>query len=442
MPFTNIKFIAICLHCLDMRDFHSELRDTPFLDLQRSRSCFIPMGRGQGHHQGDSLNAEMTGIWSARQSDSLLDGSGYRSPKRAHLAKTVIERLQEHGYDILTCIGVANGMGTWAVQGGMRDVWLREEPDRMKQFNLPGKMTFAEWLSQIRNSNKFYAHVFLRETHRPWAQEEEVYGLLGSGSKLRRWYRKLAKLPTNWPYDAYCARRAALECPDEFAALRRRGLARADSLIAEIFDATKDIEGLVYLIYSNHGEVFDHFRYNQAYQSSIVDGLKMIEGTSHGNYPYEVLYANMQMWIIPGLPPRTMQGIGRSIDIAPTILDLADAGTTKLDGESMLAYFKRGAFPDRIRFAESPIAFGCLSMVREDGLKLVAIGGDASRHDTVFAQRGFGSHRLAAFDLKADPYEYVNVIDTPQGRELLKWAITTHRDLKRDSGDLVRTNRD
>ena len=28
-----MSFIAICLHCLDMRDFHSHMRDTPFLDV-------------------------------------------------------------------------------------------------------------------------------------------------------------------------------------------------------------------------------------------------------------------------------------------------------------------------------------------------------------------------------------------------------------------------
>ena len=35
-----MNFIAICLHCLDMRDFHSNLRDTPFLDKLRKKSIF------------------------------------------------------------------------------------------------------------------------------------------------------------------------------------------------------------------------------------------------------------------------------------------------------------------------------------------------------------------------------------------------------------------
>ena len=75
----------------------------------------------------------------------------------------------------------------------------------------------------------------------------------------------------------------------------------------------------------------------------------MIRGTSHGLYPYEVLYATMQVWVIPEHPPRVMHGIGRSIDIAPTILDLADVDRSGLDGESMLGHFGSGRFPDRDR---------------------------------------------------------------------------------------------
>jgi hypothetical protein len=54
-----MNFIAICLHCLDMRDFHSELRETPFLDRLRGESVFVPMGRAQGRR---FANAELTGV--------------------------------------------------------------------------------------------------------------------------------------------------------------------------------------------------------------------------------------------------------------------------------------------------------------------------------------------------------------------------------------------
>jgi hypothetical protein len=427
-----MNFIAICLHCLDMRDFHSDLRHTPFLDSLRFKSFFIPMGRAQGHHQGDSLNAEMTGVWTARQSDSVLDRSGYHVPQKSHLPRTVIEYLSEGGYDIFTGIAFAHGIGTWAVQGGMRNVWLKDAPERLNQFNLPKKMDLKEWLDRILKAKKFYAHIFLRETHRPWAQEKELYALLGLRSNVWRWFRKISHKSNYWPYDAHCARIAAIEKPDEFAALRRNGLALADRKIAEIFNATKHIANTTYIIYSNHGEVFDHFRYNQPYRYSTVNGLKMIEGTSHGNYPYEVVYANMQMWIIPGHSPRTVGGIGRLIDYTPTILDLAGIEATALDGESMLSDFSDGVFPDRDRYAESPISDGCLSMVRKDGYKLIAAAASA-KEDKAFALRGFENHNLAVFDLKADPYEYVNLIHTPQGQEVLGWAINRHKELKKAS---------
>lgn len=427
-----MNFIAICLHCLDMRDFHSNLRDTPFLDTLRSRSIFIPMGRGQGHHVADSLVPELTGKWTARCSNSRLDQNGYHSPDKFQLPETAIESMRKAGYEIIPRIAfnARSGSGTYSVQGGMQKFWLKGEPHRLEQFAAEGIPGRKEWLQKIQNSKKFYAHIFLRETHRPWSQEKRLYGLLGLRSTVRRMIRKRRGLPCSWPHDAYCARRAALEKPDEFAALRRRGLAKADGIVAEIFEATKHIDNLTYIVYSNHGEVFDHFRYNQPYSHSRVDGLDMIEGTSHGNLPYETVYANMQIWIVPDLAPRVMRGTGRSIDLSPTLLDLADVKAPPRDGESMLDCFREGTFPRRDRYAETPLAGGCLSMVRKDGLKLIAVGAGKDGEDRDFAVRSFPGHRLAAFDLKCDPYEYVNLIDTPHGKELLEWAIRTHAELK------------
>lgn len=223
---------------------------------------------------------------------------------------------------------------------------------------------------------------------------------------------------------------AALEKPDEFAALRRKALSEADKRIAQIFEDTKDIKDLTYIIYSNHGEVYDHFRYNQPYQHSIAEGLKMVTGTSHGNFPYEVVYANTQLWLIPNHKAKVMRGIGLSIDITPTILDLARVKAEEMDGTSMLNSFKDGFFPERDRYAETTMDGSALSMVRKDGYKLISVGPtiDADGTET---PGSFPSHQLAIFDLKSDPYEYVNLIDTEQGNEVLDWAIQTHAELKR-----------
>jgi hypothetical protein len=432
-----MKFIAVCLHSLDMRDFHSHFRDTPFLDFLRSRSIFIPMGRSQGHHQGDSLNAEMTGIWTSRFCESVLTEEGYAASETGRLPKTVIEHFQENGHDIFTCIrcnGQA-GTGTWAVNSGMADVWLKEEPQRLTQFNLPQEMTIDEWLDNIKGSKNFYAHIFLRQTHRPWTHNDELFDLVRkhkSGPLL--WLDRKIKPPSSdWPDDASCARLAALERPDEFAAIRRKGLAKADRIVEKIFKKTETIKDVVYIIYSNHGEVFDHFRYLLPYRTAEINGRKMIEGTSHGNFPYEILYANMQMWMIPGQKPRVMKGIGRLIDFAPTVLALAGLRQEFMDGESMLPYFSRGEFPDRPRFAESPLGGGCLSMVREDGYKFIATGKLKENQKDIFALKGFPQHQLAVFDLKSDPYEYSNLIDHAEGRNVLHWAIKKHRELKSHS---------
>jgi hypothetical protein len=407
-----VNFVVICLHCLDTRDFHSHLRDTPFLDRLRSESIFIPTGRAQGHNQDDSLNAELTGTWTARFCDSRLTKEGFRSAKHCWLPETVLETLRAAGFDIVTRIA----QGTHAVGGGMREQWLRDEPERLAQFASPRPMGLDEWLEELRRSQRFYAHVVLRQTHRPWGDVAGLFALVGETPPDRG---------EGYPRDASCARRAALEHPDAFAALRRRGLSEASRTVEAIFKATSELDDVTYLVYSNHGEVFDHFRYHLPHPD---DGDGMIRGTSHGPYPYEVLYANTQMWVIPGQPPRVMHGIGRSIDIAPTILDLAEAGRSGLDGESMLGHFRSGRFPDRDRYAESANG-GCVSMVRSDGWKLISTG---LARDAEPPRQAPDYHRLAVFDLRSDPDEYVNLADTPAGQEVLGWAVERHRELERN----------
>ena len=168
-----MNFLLICLHCLDMRDFHSHLRMTPFLDDLRKRSIFLPTGRAQGHNQRDSLNAEITGQWTARFCDSKLTRDGYIRPTGYSLPKTLIEYFLEAGYDVFTCLvpGV-DRLGTAAVSSGMRELWLRDEPERLKQFSWPDQLTRKDLIERLRRSKRFYAHVCLRETHRPWTQPE------------------------------------------------------------------------------------------------------------------------------------------------------------------------------------------------------------------------------------------------------------------------------
>ncbi len=110
----------------------------------------------------------------------------------------------------------------------------------------------------------------------------------------------------------------------------------------------------------------------------------------------------------------------------------------ELDGESMLPYFDSGAFPDRERFAESGHA---VSMVRPDGFKFVSTGrvGENWSH-TSPRLSDMGHHRLAVFHLPSDPYEYVNLIETSRGEEVLDWAINTHKSLDKTafSGTITR----
>jgi hypothetical protein len=402
-----------------MRDFHSNMRSTPFLDELRKKSVFIPMGRGQGHDQGDSLNAEMTGQWTARYTNSKLTKEGFIDPNDFWLPKTVLEYLSENNYKLITCIGASKGdeIGTHAVIGGMKEVWLKDQPGRMKQFNSPFGMNLDEWLSEIKKAKgRFYAHIFLRDTHRPWGDFPALRALVAG------------KGPCSHEEDIFCMRKASLEKPDELAALRRKGLKHADKRVQKIFDATKGMKNVTYILYSNHGEMYDYLRYNLPLRNL---GNNLILGTSHGPYPYEALYANMQMWLIPGFKPGVMQGIARMIDFAPTVLHLGGISHKPMDGQSMLGFFKKGNFPQRCRYAED--YKGCCGMVRKDNYKFISVNLLSELMEE--KQRNIKSiiskcHSLAVFDLNTDPWEYNNLINTSKGREVLKWAIAEHRKLK------------
>ncbi|MEB3321695.1 MAG: hypothetical protein VKI81_02615, partial [Synechococcaceae cyanobacterium] len=80
---------------------------------------------------------------------------------------------------------------------------------------------------------------------------------------------------------------------------------------------------------------------------------------------------------------------------------------------------------DRNRYAECP-SDGCVSMVRADGAKFISLaaesmssGGNAESHPSA----------MAVYDLRADPYEWCNLIDTSFGNEVREWAVREHSSL-------------
>ena len=81
----------------------------------------------------------------------------------------------------------------------------------------------------------------------------------------------------------------------------------------------------------------------------------------------------------------------------------------------------------RCRYAEN--RWSCISMVREDNYKFISTG-LVSWNENKKEIYGPEHHRLAVFDLTADPYEYNNIINTSKGKEILEWAVKEHKKLK------------
>ena len=404
-----MNFVTVCLHCLDMRDFNSCLRKTPFLDSLRKKSIFIPMGRGHGHNQYDAILAELTGVWTQRYTNSEVSRKGFKEPDKFNLPKTLWERLEENGYTVNTTMNRVSKMGLGG-NGGLTRV-LEGDPnkERVNHFFNQGGHSLENYIKEAKESKgPFYSYFVIRNTHSPWDQEEELIKLSGLGKK--EVHKDFKGNRVIW-----AARRGSSDVKQKFIEPRLEGLARTDKLLSEIFEGFSDCEDTAFVVYSNHGEMFDHY---QGVQDIIQpDETKSPYGTTHGpSFPYEPLHANMQMWIIPGKEPQIMSGIGRSIDYTPTILDLADIEHEALDGESMLPYFEKNEFPQRDRYAEAKLAAG---YVREDNMKVIFNG-------------GFRGHqgRACVFDLTQDPWEYHDIADSPKGQQVIDWAIDRHNSLK------------
>ncbi len=129
-----------------------------------------------------------------------------------------------------------------------------------------------------------------------------------------------------------------------------------------------------------------------------------------------------------------MSGIGRLIDYAPTILELAGVKHKAMDGHSMLADFQKGSFACGERFAESGIAESgsCISMVDSNNMKFLAYNPEPlPEGERNLEIENF--HKMAVFDLKADPWEYVNLADTSMGRCAIEWAVKRHAELRAES---------
>ncbi len=85
----------------------------------------------------------------------------------------------------------------------------------------------------------------------------------------------------------------------------------------------------------------------------------------------------------------------------------------------------------RPRYAEN--WYGCTSLVRKDNFKFISVALLSEIEEEYKAMKESvltKYHKKAVFDLTAEPWEYHNLIDTPKGQEVFKWAIEEHKNLK------------
>jgi choline-sulfatase len=117
---------------------------------------------------------------------------------------------------------------------------------------------------------------------------------------------------------------------------------------------------------------------------------------THGIFLYD---STLHVPLIIKLPAgkasgRVVEAPVRTIDILPTLLDIAAADTVRLDGQSLEPYFMASKTTNRLAFGETdyPVSFGWapLRSVRADGFKFIE------------------APRPELYDLRSDPLEVSN----------------------------------
>jgi hypothetical protein len=232
----------------------------------------------------------------------------------------------------------------------------------------------------------------LMNTHRPWAMRDHPYFRVRAMEEFG-----LDAPPAD---DVAGARWTAIHEPDNLAYIRRLGLAYADRTVASIM-ASIERAGLrdstVVLIYSNHGEVFDHFRHVHALKMTCV---------SHGSImAYDALEHTFQIWQVPGVPPAWHRNRVRVVDIVPTVCQLLGISPGSCDGRSIQPLFENPATEgddSRESLCLSPQAYS----FRSGEFKLYHCCNNDSYH------------RNAIFDTSWDRAERHDVLSSPSHRHI------------------------
>jgi len=404
--FKNYNFVSICLHCLSWIDWTSDLVIADFLKDLRGKSIYFPNTLAQSTSVINSFPVEYCGVNYDKCVNNLVTDNSH--PPSVNISDK--GRFMVLPDTIFDCLNAADYDWRVSMEGYFKTLMPKIfENESLLRFNeilkrqLPFEMAL-QYLEKKRDHNKSFALMFqINDTHRPWGMKNHPYFPLRAKEVFN-----LESVPD----DIMGARWAAMNEPDNLSFIRRLGLARACQKVKLIFESLERsgvLNKTIVLIYSNHGEVFDHFRHSQNLKYSCV---------SHGDVMmFDALEHVFQMWIVPNLSPMVLPHRIRIIDIVPTVISLLELPELiKRDGETIHKLFYK---PDseehnsRDSLCLSPKAYS----FRNNCFKLYHCNNEESYF------------KDALFDMSWDRSERHNLINLPGYNDVLATLSTKLRDI-------------
>ena len=383
--------VSICLHSLSWIDWTSDLALSSYLKNLCSKGVYFPNALAQSTNVINSFPVEYSGCCYHKAVNDYSVQQGLLPQINIHdedqfmqLPDLIFDRLDDAGYEWKTCM---EGHFTSLMPQVLEtNSVFRFNKILDKNIQLDDSIAFIETWGEDKLPKAMMYQIF--DTHRPWGLKNHPYFRVKAMEAF-----DLDEVPSD---DAMGARWAAINEPDNLAFIRRLGLGYATLQVEKIMKALEKsgvLEHTIVLIYSNHGEVFDHFRPSKKLKLSCV---------SHGDVMmFDALEHTFQIWLIPGQKPVLLPHRVRVIDIAPTIIDMLHLPEiTTRDGRSVKSIISNPSsesINQRESFCLSPKAYS----FRSDSMKIYHCNNDESYY------------KNALFDTAWDRAERINLIDSP-----------------------------
>ncbi|MFZ4859398.1 MAG: sulfatase-like hydrolase/transferase [Desulfuromonadaceae bacterium] len=388
----GLNLVKVCLHSLSWIDWTSDLALSEYLKKLSFEGSYFPNALAQSTNCINSFPVEYSGCYYHRsvRDYNLQDGLPPQiditdEGQFMQLPDTIFERLDEAGYDWKTCMeGHFNNL----MPRVLEDQSAQRFSNIMKKnINMDESISFLETWGQQEQPKAMMFQIY--DTHRPWRLNTPPYFRFKA---MDAFGLNNGELPEEY----MGARWAAINEPDNLSTIRRVGLAYATFQVERIMKALERADVLdrtIVLIYSNHGEVYDHFRHSKKLKLTCV---------SHGDVMmFDALEHTFQIWLIPNQNPALLPHRVRVVDIVPTIIDLLQLPeTAKRDGKSISGIIfnpHSESINHRESFCLSPKAYS----YRSDSMKLYHCNNDDSYY------------KDALFDTSWDRAERLNLMSFP-----------------------------